>query len=158
MRCCYQILCESECQGPVWLGECAGKTHRYYGGTFDAGEVKFVCPFDSVWHAVVEQGSYSEPIDISASCSLLPPDRGTLSTIALDAPTSVKKHCCGKHPMKSRGGRHIPVIGSHLDPCPTNPIRGSIQGLHPPSTGTALGKIFVQTPSPGLLPASSLPS
>lgn len=67
-----------------------GKTHRYYGGTFDAGEVKFVCPFDSVWHAVVEQGTYSEPINISATCSLLPPDRGTLSTIALDAPTSVK--------------------------------------------------------------------
>ena len=67
-----------------------GRTHRYYGGTFDAGEVKFVCPFDSVWHAVVEQGSYSEPIEIAASCSLLPPDRGTLSTIALDAPTSVK--------------------------------------------------------------------
>ncbi len=67
-----------------------GKTHRYYGGTFDEGTVKFVLPFDSVWHAVVEQGSYREPLEIQASCKLLPPDRDLLSTIALDAPESVR--------------------------------------------------------------------
>jgi hypothetical protein len=66
-----------------------GKTHRYYGGTFEPGDVKFVCPFDSVWHAVVERGSYRSPIDITAKCTLLPPDRNTLSSIAIDAPASV---------------------------------------------------------------------
>lgn len=66
-----------------------GKTHRYYGGTFEAGTIKFVCPFDSVWHAVVEQGTYSNPLHVSANCSLLPPDRNTLSSIAIDAPDSV---------------------------------------------------------------------
>ena len=67
-----------------------GKTHRYYGGTYESGSVQFVLPYDSVWHAVVEQGSYHEPIEVNASCALLLPDRDVLSTIALDAPSTVR--------------------------------------------------------------------
>ena len=67
-----------------------GKTHRYYGGTFDPGEVFFVLPFDSVWHAVVERGSYFNPMQLQASCSLLGPDSNQLSTVALDAPEDIK--------------------------------------------------------------------
>ena len=63
-----------------------GKTHRYFGGTFDSGEIRFVLPFDSVWHAVVEQGSYNDPLEVRATCSLCEPDRDIRSSVALDAP------------------------------------------------------------------------
>lgn len=61
------------------------RTHTYFGGMFDKGTVCFVLPFDSVWTVVVEKGPKSAPVDVSASCKLLPPDRDALSTVATDA-------------------------------------------------------------------------
>jgi hypothetical protein len=66
------------------------RTHTYYGGRFDAGTVRFVLPFDSVWTAVVEKGTKAEPIEVKARVSLAPPDRDAVSTLALDAPPHVR--------------------------------------------------------------------
>lgn len=66
------------------------RTHTYYGGQFEEGQVHFVLPFDSVWCVVVEKGTASVPADVRASVKLLPPDRNTLSTIAVDAPDHVR--------------------------------------------------------------------
>jgi hypothetical protein len=64
------------------------RTHSYYGGTFEAGTIRFVLPFDAIWNVVVEKGAYHAPIDVRASARLIPPDREVLSTVALDAPAS----------------------------------------------------------------------
>ena len=63
-----------------------GRTHTYFGGTYDAGDVRFVVPFDSVWTVVVEKGGHGAPLDVSAKCRVLEPDREVRSTRALDAP------------------------------------------------------------------------
>ena len=46
-------------------------------------------PFDSVWNVVVEKGTVSAPVDVKASCSLMPADRDARSTVAIDAPNHV---------------------------------------------------------------------
>ena len=69
-----------------------GKTHSYFGGRFEDSPVRFVLPFDSVWTVVVEKGTHSSPIDVKAACKLLPPDRGMLSSVAIDAPAHVRDY------------------------------------------------------------------
>lgn len=65
------------------------RTHSYFGGTYDAGEIHFVLPYDSVWYAVVETGTYHSPEQVNAKCRLLPADSSVSSSIALDAPDHV---------------------------------------------------------------------
>ena len=65
------------------------RTHTYFGGRFNKGTVRFVLPFDSVWTVVVEKGTVSAPVDVKASCSLMPADRDARSTVAIDAPNHV---------------------------------------------------------------------
>jgi hypothetical protein len=67
-----------------------GKTHRFYGGLFEESPVRFVVPFDSVWNVVVEKGTHYSPIEVNATCRTLPPDRQMLSSVASDAPDSVR--------------------------------------------------------------------
>lgn len=45
------------------------RTHTYFKGREADGMIRFVLPFDSVWHAVVE----NEDEGISATCKLCPP-------------------------------------------------------------------------------------
>lgn len=62
------------------------RTHKFYGGTFAEGTVRFVVPFDAVWYVVVEM-----PEDgLTARTRHLPVDRDALSTVALDAPREVR--------------------------------------------------------------------
>lgn len=68
-----------------------GRTHSYYGGTYEPGRVRFVIPFDSIWNVVVEKGTYHRPIEVRSSVHVLPPDREVLSTVALDAPPDPKR-------------------------------------------------------------------
>lgn len=67
-----------------------GKTHTYYGGTFEESPVRFVVPFDAVWNVVVEKGSFREPLDVNATCGVLPPNSTVRSSIAADAPEHVR--------------------------------------------------------------------
>jgi hypothetical protein len=83
------------------------RTHTYYGGQFDAGNVRFVVPFDSVWTVVVEKGTRSNPVDVRASVKLRPADRTTLSSIALDAPAHVRTQAMIEESEAiSEGGRN----------------------------------------------------
>ena len=65
------------------------RTHTFFGGMFNKGTIRFVLPFDSVWTVVVEKGTASAPVDVKASCTLVPSDRNARSTVAIDAPTHV---------------------------------------------------------------------
>ena len=67
-----------------------GKSYTYYGGMFDESPVRFVVPYDGKWTVVVEKGTYKEPLEVHASCTLTPPNELVTSTIALDAPASVR--------------------------------------------------------------------
>ncbi|MFT3885220.1 MAG: DUF1883 domain-containing protein [Flavobacteriales bacterium] len=60
------------------------RTHTYYGGRFNDTPVRFVVPFDSIWHVVVERDASGDPR--SARTRLKGPDRDVLSTVAIDAP------------------------------------------------------------------------
>lgn len=48
----------------------AGRTHTYYKGQEEDGQVRFELPFDGIWHAVVEKGDAA----ITATSKLCPPD------------------------------------------------------------------------------------
>ena len=67
-----------------------GKTYTYYGGTYEESPVRFVVPFESVWNVVVEKGSFRSPIDVNATCGVLPPNSTVRSSIAVDAPEHVR--------------------------------------------------------------------
>lgn len=45
------------------------RTHTYFKGREEDGILRFVLPFDSIWHAVVEKVDTT----ISATCKLCPP-------------------------------------------------------------------------------------
>ncbi len=68
-----------------------GKTHTYYGGLFEESPIRFVVPFDGKWTVVVEKGTYSEPLDVRASCRLTSPNPHVTSSIASDAPPHVRE-------------------------------------------------------------------
>lgn len=67
-----------------------GRSHKYFGGRFEESPVRFVVPYDSVWHVVVEKGTHYQPLDVAARCRLMLPDRDARSSIAADAPDHVR--------------------------------------------------------------------
>lgn len=73
-----------------------GKTYSYHGGLFEESPVRFVVPFDSMWNAVVEKGTYREPLEVKASCKLMNPNGLVRSSIAVDAPPEVRRFALGK--------------------------------------------------------------
>lgn len=68
-----------------------GKTYSFHGGLFEESPVRFVVPFDSNWHVVVEKGTYYDPLEITAKCMLLNPNNLVRSSIAVDAPAEIKR-------------------------------------------------------------------
>lgn len=73
-----------------------GKTYSYYGGLFEESPVRFVVPFDSVWNAVVEKGTYAAPLDVHASCRLTHPNGLVRSSIAVDAPPEIRRFAAAR--------------------------------------------------------------
>lgn len=67
-----------------------GKTHTFYGGRFEETPVRFVLPFDSMWHVVIEKGPRREEVGVKASSRLLMPDRQITTSIAADAPPHLR--------------------------------------------------------------------
>lgn len=67
-----------------------GRTYKFFGGYFEESPVRFVLPYDGVWNVVVEKGTWRQPIDVKANCRVLQPNRSALSSIAADAPDSVR--------------------------------------------------------------------
>lgn len=68
-----------------------GKTYSYHGGLFEESPVRFVIPFDGVWNAVVEKGTYQQPMEVKANCRRLSPNGLVRSSIAVDAPPEVRQ-------------------------------------------------------------------
>jgi Domain of unknown function (DUF1883) len=67
-----------------------GKTHTYYGGTFEESPVRFVIPFEAVWNVVVEKGTQREPLDVMARCHVIAPNATVRTSVAVDAPDHVR--------------------------------------------------------------------
>lgn len=56
-----------------------GKTYQYRGGEADESPVHFDVPFEGVWHAVIEKGTYSNPLEVSGRAELLAIPHHTLN-------------------------------------------------------------------------------
>jgi len=56
-----------------------GRTFRYYGGYAEKSPVEFTVPFDGVWHAVIEKGTYNNPLEIKGKAKLVKPRHRTLN-------------------------------------------------------------------------------
>ena len=48
-----------------------GKTHKYYGGWQETSPVIFDVPADGLWHAVIEKGTYKQPIEVEGNAFVL---------------------------------------------------------------------------------------
>lgn len=73
-----------------------GKTYSYHGGLFEESPIRFVVPYDSVWNAVVEQGTFRSPLEVKASCRLMAPNGLVRSSIAVDAPPEIRQFALGR--------------------------------------------------------------
>ncbi len=58
-----------------------GLTHQYRGGQVEKSPVEFTVPYDGVWHAVIEKGTYTHPIAVDGSAKLERPKHSTLNGI-----------------------------------------------------------------------------
>lgn len=47
-----------------------GNTHTYYGGFQEESPVEFVIPKNGTWHAVIEKGTFSKPLEVSGNAIL----------------------------------------------------------------------------------------
>jgi hypothetical protein len=56
-----------------------GKTYRYWGGEATTSPVEFTVPFDGVWHAIIEKGTYRNPIHVTGSAERKRPRPATLN-------------------------------------------------------------------------------
>ena len=68
-----------------------GKTYSFHGGTFEESPIQFVVPYDGQWTAVVEKGTFRNPIEVKAQCHVVPPNSLVRSSIALDAPAEIRQ-------------------------------------------------------------------
>jgi len=56
-----------------------GKTYHYRGGPAETSPVEFTVPFEGVWHAVIEKGTYRNPIDLTGNAELIKQKPATLN-------------------------------------------------------------------------------
>lgn len=56
-----------------------GKTYRYRGGHSENPSVEFTVPYDGVWHAIIEKGTYKNPLEVSGKAKLHKPKHRTLN-------------------------------------------------------------------------------
>jgi hypothetical protein len=71
-----RVLLIHESQFKAYKG---GKTYKYRGGYYDESPVVFEVPSDGVWHAVIEKGTYRNPLDVTGSAKLKRPAYKTLN-------------------------------------------------------------------------------
>lgn len=50
-----------------------GLTHRYWGGYVETPPAQFEIPRKGVYYAVVEKGSFNNPVELTARVELTPP-------------------------------------------------------------------------------------
>jgi hypothetical protein len=56
-----------------------GLTYRYRGGLSKESPTSFIVPFDGTWHAVIEKGTFNNPLDVSGNAKLIPHRYDTLN-------------------------------------------------------------------------------
>lgn len=56
-----------------------GKTYRYRGGFSKTSPVEFVVPHTGIWHAIIEKGSYYNPLNVTGNATLEPVRIDTLN-------------------------------------------------------------------------------
>lgn len=56
-----------------------GQTYQYRGGFSEDSPVEFIVPFDGQWHAVIEKGTYKNPLDLTGNAELVRPAPSTLN-------------------------------------------------------------------------------
>ncbi len=56
-----------------------GKTYQYHGGHAEKSPVEFTVPFDGKWHAIIEKGTYNNPLNVSGKAKLIKPHHKTLN-------------------------------------------------------------------------------
>lgn len=50
-----------------------GRTHRYWGGYSESSPAQFEIPRKGQYFAVVEKGTFSQPVDLTARVEITPP-------------------------------------------------------------------------------------
>jgi len=48
-----------------------GKTYHYRGGEAEKSPKEFTVPFDGIWHAIIEKGTFKNPLDVSGNAELI---------------------------------------------------------------------------------------
>lgn len=56
-----------------------GRTYHYRGGQADVSPVEFEVPFDGVWHAIIEKGTFRHPLDVTGNARLIKSGHYTLN-------------------------------------------------------------------------------
>lgn len=56
-----------------------GITYRYHGGFAEESPVTFEVPYKGIWHAVIEKGTFKNPLDVSGNATLIPHKYDTLN-------------------------------------------------------------------------------
>jgi len=56
-----------------------GKTYHYRGGAAEKSPVEFTVPFDGIWHAIIEKGTFNKPLDVSGNAQLIKQKPATLN-------------------------------------------------------------------------------
>ncbi len=56
-----------------------GRTYQYRGGHAEKSPMEFIVPFEGSWHAIIEKGTYTAPLDVSGSAELKRPGPATLN-------------------------------------------------------------------------------
>lgn len=56
-----------------------GQTYQYRGGHSEKSPVEFIVPFDGQWHAVIEKGTFKNPLEVTGNAELKRPSPRTLN-------------------------------------------------------------------------------
>jgi len=56
-----------------------GQTYRYRGGSVTKSPVEFEVPFDGLWYAIIEKGTFRAPLNVTGSAKLLKEKYSTLN-------------------------------------------------------------------------------
>lgn len=57
----------------------AGRTYQYRGGYSENSPVEFTVPYDGTWHAVIEKGTYNNPLKVTGNANITPHKYDTLN-------------------------------------------------------------------------------
>lgn len=56
-----------------------GRTYEYRGGFKEESPAEFIVPFPGTWHAIIEKGTYNNPLDVTGSAEIYTPGPSTLN-------------------------------------------------------------------------------